>query len=146
MDLAELSDRLEIQDLLARYCHALDQQDWTAFRQLFAENAQLDFTAFGGPAGDLDALIAFLKPILAGLISSHHAVSTMAIERVEDGRSAQVRSTAQVAMTMALADASEHTYFSGLWYEDLLERTAEGWRIKTRTQVRAWTFNMPPSP
>jgi hypothetical protein len=145
MDLDELSHRLEIQDLLARYCHALDRQDWTAFRKLFAENAQLDFTAFGGPTGDVEALIAFLQPILAGLASSHHAISTITIELAPAGRSAKVRSAAQVAMTMALADASEHTSFSGLWYEDVLERTAEGWRIRTRTQVKAWTFNMAPA-
>ena len=34
MDLREISDRMEINELLARYCHALDRQDWPAYRAL----------------------------------------------------------------------------------------------------------------
>jgi hypothetical protein len=30
LSLQEISDRLEIQDLLARYSHAVDQRDWAA--------------------------------------------------------------------------------------------------------------------
>ncbi|RQZ10468.1 nuclear transport factor 2 family protein [Burkholderia sp. Bp9031] len=48
----ETIDRLEIQDLLTRYCHAADRRDWNEFERLFAGNAMLDYAAFGGPVGN----------------------------------------------------------------------------------------------
>jgi hypothetical protein len=35
LSILELSDRMEIQHLLTRYCHAVDQLDWTAYRSMY---------------------------------------------------------------------------------------------------------------
>ena len=45
----DLSDIVEIQQLLARYGHAIDDRDWTAFRALFLTDAVLDYTAVRAP-------------------------------------------------------------------------------------------------
>lgn len=143
MDLAEISDRLEIQEVLALYCQTIDRGDWDRFRALFTPDASLDFTAFGGPAGDVEVLISFMQAALASARASHHMVSTVVIDL--DGDTANVRSAAHVPITLALPDDGEHTFFSGLWYNDLFVRTSAGWRIQSRQQERAWTFNMPPA-
>jgi hypothetical protein len=44
----EVSDRLEIQDALTRYCYAVDDRDWDAYRQLFTSDAVIDDTVTGG--------------------------------------------------------------------------------------------------
>ena len=36
----DLGDIVEIQQLLARYGHAIDDRDWTAFRALFLTDAE----------------------------------------------------------------------------------------------------------
>ncbi|SNS09668.1 SnoaL-like domain-containing protein [Sphingomonas laterariae] len=136
MNLQEIGDRLAINELLARYCHALDRKDWPAFRAVFTENARIDFTAFGGPEGNPAELEAFLAPILDGLVASQHMVSTIIIDL--DGNEAQARSAAIVPMTSASAEGAEQTLLNGLWYEDRLVRTPAGWRIAERRQVRGW--------
>ena len=141
LNLGEISDRLEIQDVLARYCQMIDRGDWAGFRALFTDDAQLDFTAFGGPKGDVETVVSFTKAALAQAAASHHMVSTVVIDL--DGDRATVRSAAHVPIALALPEGGEHTFFSGLWYNDVFVRTAQGWRIATRRQERAWSFNMP---
>ena len=43
-DQQELSDRFEIQDLLADYCHAIDSQNFSALDDIFTEDAIIDYT------------------------------------------------------------------------------------------------------
>lgn len=136
MSLQELADRMDINELLARYCHALDQKDWPAFRAVFTADCQLDFTAFGGPRGGVQELEAFLAPVLDGLAGSQHMVSTVKIDL--RGDVAQARSAALVPMTSRTAEGKDSTLICGLWYEDELVRTKEGWRIASRKQVRGW--------
>jgi hypothetical protein len=45
-------------------------------------------------------------------------------------------------MTGKTPEGKETTFVSGLWYEDSLERTKDGWKIKSRKQVRSWAANM----
>jgi len=136
LDLKELSDRMEIHELLSRYCHALDQKDWPSFRAVFSDDAILDFSAFGGPCGNAADLEAFLVPVLDALAGSQHIVSTVKIDL--DGDRATARSAAIVPMTSCAADGAERTFINGLWYEDGLIRTPNGWRIQFRKQVRGW--------
>lgn len=137
----ELSDRLEIQDVLARYCHAVDRQDWPAFLQLFTEDAVLDYTAFGGPRAGAADMSDYLGAVLAGLRGSQHTISTTVVEL--DGAAATSRSAAQVMMISDGGDGAEHVLFIGLWYRDALVRTAAGWRIRERVQERSWMHNLP---
>lgn len=65
MTLQDISDKVEINELLARYCHALDEKDWHSFQAIFLPDAILDFTAFGGPKGSPAELQEFFVPILA---------------------------------------------------------------------------------
>lgn len=136
MRLEELSDKLEIHELLARYCHSLDRKDWRSFRAIFTDDALIDFTAFGGPSGNVDDLEAFLVPILDSLAGSQHTVSTIMVDL--DGDRARARSAAIVPMTILNEEGVESTFISGLWYEDDLVRTVDGWRIGARKQVRGW--------
>ena len=140
MDLREISDRMEINELLARYCHALDRQDWPAYRALFTPDAKMDFAAFGSPVGSVADVEAHLRPTLESLKTSEHVSTTVIIDL--DGDTAQARSAAIVPLTAATPDDGEHTTFAGLFYEDELTRTAEGWRICARTQVRAFMHNI----
>lgn len=132
----EVADRLAIHDLLARYCHAIDQHHWSDLRALFVDDAQVDFTAFGGPRGDADMLIAFLRPVVEGLAGSYHSTASIMCDL--DGDRATVRSAAHVVMSSTAPGGGEQHDHIGLWYEDEVTRADAGWRFAKRTQKRAW--------
>src|SRR5687767_13199783 len=48
LSLHEISDRLQIEELLVRYCYAVDDRDWVAYRNVFTPDAMLDDTVTGG--------------------------------------------------------------------------------------------------
>lgn len=137
-----LRDRFEIQDLLVRYCHTLDRRDWPAFEPLFTEDASLDYTAFGGPRADAKAMATYLAAATAGLRGTQHTISTTLIEFDGDDQ-ARARSAAQVMMISGPEAGPDQVLFIGLWYQDRLVRTAQGWRIRERMQERSWMHNLP---
>ena len=42
MDIQEISDRLEIQDLITKYCTSVDSKSWEDYRALFLKNASIE--------------------------------------------------------------------------------------------------------
>jgi ketosteroid isomerase-like protein len=119
MDLQEISDRLEIQDLIARYCHAIDRLELDELDAIFTEDAVIDYTAFGAPRSGLAEMKRFLAEILAGHASYYHlaAASTITI----DGDAAQC-----------------HTIC-----HNTLVRTPAGWRIAERVEEKCYLATMP---
>jgi 3-phenylpropionate/cinnamic acid dioxygenase small subunit len=140
----ELADRLEINDLLVRYCHVLDDRDWAAFTALFTDDAMIDFSAFGGPRCRAPQMTEFLRAVAVQMPGWQHTISTVLLTAV-DGSVDAVRSrcAAQVMMIARNSDDSDSIAFNGLWYRDLLVRTAQGWKFRERTQERSWTYNSP---
>jgi ketosteroid isomerase-like protein len=59
LSLQEISDRLEIQELIARYSYALDSRDFDALDDLFTPDAILDYRATGAIRGSLQEMKAF---------------------------------------------------------------------------------------
>ena len=45
LTIQEISDRIEINDLLIRYCTAVDRHDWDAFDEIFTANCLIDYSA-----------------------------------------------------------------------------------------------------
>ena len=99
----ETIDRLEIQDLLTRYCHAVDRHDWHEFERLFAANATLDYTAFGGPAGSRAEISAYLEQVTSAIRGTQHTISTSLL--IVDGDAATARTAGQ-AMMITIDDAA----------------------------------------
>ena len=54
LSLQEISDRLEIQDLIYDYSAIIDQKRFDDLREVFTEDARIDYSAMGAPVGDLD--------------------------------------------------------------------------------------------
>lgn len=133
------ADRIEVQDLLVRYCHALDDRDWPAFERLFTDTALLDFTAFGGPRCDARELSQFLQGVALQVPAWQHTISTLLLEA--DGAAIKSRCAAQVMMVSRNDDGSDRVLFNGLWYRDRLVRTPQGWRIAERIQQRSWVHD-----
>ena len=136
MDLQEISDRLEIQDLLARYSAAIDGRRWDDLDELFAPDAVIDYSEMGGIRGSLAEQKAFLLANMGAFQGFQHltATSTFAI----DGDVARVRT---ICFNPMVVD-DRHVFFCGLWYRDVLVRTADGWRIQSRHEDRGWSLDV----
>ncbi len=64
---------IEISQVKARYCRALDTKDWDMLEDLFTEDFVLDVSGSGGPApiSGRDAVMPFIKESLAEAITAH---------------------------------------------------------------------------
>jgi 3-phenylpropionate/cinnamic acid dioxygenase small subunit len=141
MSLEEISDRMEIQDLLVAYSYAIDTRDWDALDQVFTPDAWIDYTEFGGSAGNLADTKKFLAESMPMFRSFQHMVSTSQI-RVE-GDTAHVKTICHNPMVMNLGNDKVQVFYCGLWYVDEMVRTPDGWRIQKRVEEKSYVHNMP---
>ena len=140
MDLQDMSDRLEITDLLARYAYAIDQQDFDALDQVFTPDAIVDYTAFGAPRGTVEETKAFLRKVLPGHVSYAHLLGVPRIDI--DGDTAIARTACHNPMVFRDQAGKEQIYTCGLWYDDRLVRTEHGWRITERVEEKCYLVGL----
>jgi ketosteroid isomerase-like protein len=140
--LQELSDRIEIQDLITDYSYAVDTHSWDDLDAIFTPDAALDFTATGGEAGDLPTIKAWFDKVLNLFGGHQHLVATSKI--TIDGDTATARTLCHNPMWLPARDGAEpQVMFVGLWYHDTLVRTADGWRISSRRQEKGYLHGLP---
>jgi hypothetical protein len=137
----EISDRLEIEDLLVRYCYAVDDRNWDIYRDIFTTDAIIDDTKTGGIKSNVEDHITYMKKALTKILLSQHAISTSMIDI--KGDSATVRTHCSCPMKLDLGGGKTQIFFQGLWYYDKLVRTADGWKIKDRYEDGYWNQNVP---
>ena len=126
----EISDRLEIQDLVFHYADLVDSKQIEALRtDVFTEDAHIDYSAMGGSVGNVDETLAFLKASLTDELfpASQHLNANVQIQ--VDGDSGSGRVMCFNPMVMAMGEGETQTILMGLWYVDEYRRTEAGWRI-----------------
>ena len=64
MDLQEISDRIEIGDVLIRYTRAIDTFAWDRLDTVFTPDAQIDYTESGGITGSYEEAKPWLAEVL----------------------------------------------------------------------------------
>lgn len=145
LTLQEISDRLEIQELFARYSFAIDDRDWDALDSVFTPDAVIDYSESGGAKGSLSEIKAWLPAALERFPMFQHLVATSKIKI--DGDMATCRTILFNPMVYKPGgDEADQVFFMGLWYRDRLVRTAQGWRIAERYEEMGWSHNVPDMP
>src|SRR5947209_7616671 len=76
----EISDRLEIQELLVRYSHAVDTRDWDAYEGVFTDDAVIDYTEMGGPRGGVKEVRKFLETAMPHFAGFQHMIANTVLE------------------------------------------------------------------
>ena len=132
----EMSDRIEINDLLIRYTVAIDQKDYTILDTCFTPDAHLDYTSAGGIAGDYPKVRAWLEQALAPFPMTVHYVTNSLVELAGD--EATARTAVLNPMGFQKPDGSMHQFTVGAYYNDRLVRTDDGWRIRERVEESAF--------
>lgn len=144
LSLREISDRLEIQDLLSRYSYAIDERDWDRLDEVFTPDAVIDYSETGGAKGSVAQIKAWLPIAMERFPRYQHMVATMKLEL--EGDSARCRTMLFNPMIYKGDDGVEQVFFIGLWYRDRLVRTSKGWRIAERYEEMGYAHNVPDMP
>lgn len=137
MDLQEISDRLEIQDVLIRYTRAIDTGDWDKLDTVFTPDAEIDYTESGGIA----AAFPEVKPWLAEMLPAFFPKRMHTLGQLEigiDGDTASVSAYFHNPMPADDGKGGEKIVeVGGIYHHDLV-RTADGWRSRKLHEQVVW--------
>lgn len=137
MDLPEISDRLEIGEVLVRYTRAIDTGDWDALDTVFTADAAIDYTESGGIAGAYPEVKAWLAEVLPAFFPLRlHTLGQ--VDTRLDGDTAEITAYFHNPMPMADGHGGETIVEFGGLYEHRLVRTPEGWRSRQLHERIIW--------
>jgi hypothetical protein len=137
----EISDRLEIHELLTRYCHAVDERDWDTYRTIFTEDAVIDDVVTGGIRSGVEDHVSYLQRALSSIRLSQHTISTVLLDVQGDSATAKVQCICP--MVVALPGGAAQTMILGVRYRDRLARLNGRWRIGELIEENFWHLNVP---
>lgn len=131
---AEISDRLEIQQLLVDYATAIDQRRFDDLDRIFTADAYIDYRAMGGIEGVYPKVKAWLAEVLPNFPAFCHLNGNFDIRL--HGDTATARTMCLNPMKLSDGGGGGQILFCALWYDDELVRTAEGWRLTRRVEAK----------
>jgi len=132
VDAATLVAIEQIRQLKARYFRLMDQKRWDEWVDVFTEDVRIDTpddTPGAEPIVGRDAFVAFLTPILEGVVTAHHGHTSEITVTGPD--TAEGIWTMQDVLDWPPAAGGALMVGTG-WYEETYRRCADGrWRIAT---------------
>ncbi|KRC65333.1 hypothetical protein ASE12_11505 [Aeromicrobium sp. Root236] len=141
MDLQEMSDRLEITDVLIRYTRAIDTFDWDRLDSVFVPDARIDYTESGGIAGAYPEVKPWLAEVLPAFFRKlMHTLGQ--VEIVVRGDDADVTAYFHNPMTMDDGAGGEKVVEIGGLYHHTMVRTPDGWRSRELREEVVWKRNI----
>lgn len=140
--LVELSDRMEIQDLVTRYATCIDARDFTGLDEVFTPDAHASYEASGGPAGEYPEIRAWLAKTLPIFASTQHLMGNLAVTLDGDAASGRCMCFNPMALE-PVTEKDQRVFFYGLWYSLDFVRSSDGWRIARLEQEQAFHHNVP---
>lgn len=144
LDAQEVSDRLEISELLTRYCTAIDSKQFALLDEVFTEGATIDYSSsMPDIRGSRAEMKKWLTEVLAVFPMTQHLVSNTAF----DIRGDRATTRTMFFNPMGWKDDADvlQVFFVGGYYEDKLRRTGDGWRIAERVERQAWSTGPRPT-
>lgn len=117
-----VGDRLDIHELLALHGHLVDEGSFDRLGELFTDDVSYDLTPLGGTA--LSGIAAIAES--ARELGDRNPVAHLVTNIVVTDRDGEVTTRSKF-----IGVRRDGSVGSGV-YDDLLRRTAEGWRIARR--------------
>ena len=136
-----VADRLAIEDLLARYCRAIDDGEWDLLDGIFAPDAVVDYTSSGGIRAPYTEAKAWLAQVLPRFAVRQHLVTNLEVTIA--GQTATSRAYLYNPMGTRQPDGGVQLFFVGGEYRDRWRRTTDGWRIVERVEIERWRDTRP---
>jgi hypothetical protein len=136
--MSDVEDKLAIGELIARYPSVVDEQRFDELDDLFTPDATVDFSAFGGPSDTPQGIKTFLRESLGLFKRTQHMMGLPLITL--DGDRARARTPCNNPMVLTDEDGTTSVMLIGLWYDDEVVRTPDGWRFTSRRQERCYSI------
>lgn len=137
LDAQQVSDRIEIADVVTAYTRAIDTGDWDGLDQVFLPTARIDYTSAGGRAGDFPTIKAWLAEVLPKFTRWQHLIGQLAVDL--DGDRAAVTAYFFNPMLIPSEDGTEQLMECGGYYHHQMVRTPDGWRSRELVEETVWT-------
>ena len=134
LSLEEISDRLEIQQLLVAYSTAIDARRFDDLDRVFTPDAYIDYRAMGGVDGRYPEVKAWLAQVLPNFPAYAHMLGNFDVRITGDSATARTL----CFNPMVLGGDDGQVLFCGLWYDDEFVRTPEGWRMTKRVEEKCF--------
>jgi uncharacterized protein (TIGR02246 family) len=135
----QAADEQAVRDLLMRYFVGLDRRDAAIFEEVFTPDARMSVLGGAQTFAGRTQIITALMNVAQYPMSSHHPTSQQLTLDGDHGR-------ADTFAVAYLVTRDAHIVVRGLQYLDEVERTAEGWRIRTREHIPQWQSESPAAP
>ena len=136
-----IADRLGISEVLDDYARGVDSKDWDLVLSVFTDDAQLDYSATGGPTGNAQEVVDWIAASVGPMAMTQHHITNRHI--TIDGDDAVCIAELFAPIGMPSGDGKMSLLFTGGSYNDRLRRTKEGWKIASRTFERSWLASGP---
>ncbi len=141
MDPQEISDRMEIADVLTRYTRAIDSGEWDKLDTVFTSDAAIDYSESGGIVAAYPEIKPWLAEMLPLFFSKRmHMLGQIAIEL--RGDEADVTAYFHNPMLMDDGQGGEKVVEIGGLYHHTMTRTADGWRSRKLHEECVWRRNI----
>ncbi|MEV6104352.1 nuclear transport factor 2 family protein [Streptomyces sp. NPDC051940] len=145
--LAVLTDRLAVDDLVSGYAAAVDDGDWTAYRALFVPAGRADYRSAGGIEGPAAEVGDWLARMLALFQVRQHLITNRRISLDqpdgEPGDTAEVHADYVNPMLLARAapEPAAPNFVTGGRYHFHAVRDGQGWRLRTVVVHEKWRLS-----
>jgi len=138
LSLAEISDRLEIQQLLVDYSTAIDQRRFDDLDKVFTPDAYIDYRALGGIDGRYPEVKEWLSQVLSTFPVYAHMLGNFSVRIDGDTASSRVICFNPMVLPGDSPGHKDQVLFCGLWYDDDFVRTPQGWRMTRRVETKVF--------
>ncbi|UQX09769.1 nuclear transport factor 2 family protein [Candidatus Mycobacterium methanotrophicum] len=130
----EISDRLEIQQLVVDYSTAIDSCRFDDLDAVFTPDAYIDYTTLGGIEGRYAQVKAWLAEVLGNFPMYAHMLGNFSVRIDGDTASSRII----CFNPMVLGGDKEQVMFCALWYDDEFLRTPDGWLMTRRVETKCF--------
>lgn len=137
--LAEIQDRFAIIDLYDRQLAAAEAFDLERYDTTFAADARIDLSDFGRPECGYPEYRAWLAGLQETMVEAQRITGGLRLTLDGDRATTRVPVACHVVMATRSEKDERRLTHTGLFYNDVLERRPEGWRIVRRVEELAWS-------
>lgn len=130
-----MSDREEIQELMARYGYAIDLKDYAALTDCFAPDATALYPAKPEPVTGATAIVDMMKVVLERLDATTHNFSNFIIE--VNGDTARMRANI-IAQHVRNGFPKGDKLLAGARYDAQVKKVGGKWKIANVKTTSVW--------
>ncbi|MER5599660.1 nuclear transport factor 2 family protein [Streptomyces sp. NPDC002265] len=145
VELATVMDRLAVDGLVTDYAVAVDDGDWTAYRELFTPDGRADYRSAGGIEGDARTVAGWLADSMRLFAMRQHLIVNRRVRfgTLEQDTGDTARVQADYINPMRFAGpggdgAAAPDFVCGGRYAFGLLRTYDGWRLREVVVEEKW--------